>query len=241
MIFASVPVLEPPDALQDSWKHWVGCGSELLIVDSTWDRGWKPLASQHGWSYITFEKNLGVPAAWNIARAWFMLVTARPLDALFLFSSSVEFTDGLPAVLDQISAAANWKGCQTQLAGHGAAWSRVVFERCGSFDENFWIGYDGDCDWFYRLILEGLLVAGPDNFPRVEVHAPEVESGRTINRTQMISNTALTRELYKHKWGDEPSKETFTTPYDSGLPTWWWSPIVRGPMEYVNLGETLHR
>lgn len=241
MIFASVPVIEPPDQLRDNAFTWNACGPELLIVDNTPNYAWEAEAKKHGWSYCSFAKNLGVPAAWNIARAKFMAEAEHDDDLLLLFSSSLYFETGLAETMDRMQAAANWKGCQTRYGFHSIAWSKRVFELCGNFDENFWIGYLGDNDWARRLIVEEILLAGEEAMPSIEIAAPKPPDGRAINTVGLISNTAACSDYYARKWGGEPSQETFPTPFDSGLPTSWWSPIVRMGMENVNLGETHYR
>lgn len=241
MIFASVPVLQPPEEMNDTWPQWRGCGSELLIVDNTENRAWDALAAEEGWSYRTFGHNLGVPASWNIARAWFLADDPHEYECLLLFSASVNWIDGLPLAMKQMNDGANWKGCQTvDLGFHAIAWSRGVFDRIGNFDENHWVGYDGDCDWAYRCILAGVLVDDPAPMPKIDMNATCV-NGRAITQTAMISNTAATRCYYINKWGGEPSHETYVTPFDSGLPTSWWSPIHRPGMMQINLGETRYR
>lgn len=241
MIFASVPVLQPPDEMKDTAYSWASVGAELLIVDNTTDGAWREQADRHGWSYITFGKNVGVPAAWNIARAWFFQQTERETDLLLLFSASIRWDDGLATALDQFSLAANWKGCQCQWGPHAIAWSRRLLALAGTWDENYWPGYYSDNSYFYRGILDGWLLAGPDAFPQIEVNSPTPEDGRATTRTGLISQTRACRDYYVACWGGEPSHETFTSPFDSGLPTWWWSPCVRPGMEHVNLGESQYR
>lgn len=243
MIFASVPVIQPPDQLEDTRHHWEGVGSELLIVDNTPDGAWRDLASEFGWSYQAFGKNAGVNGSWNIARAWFFGQTEPHsyLDHLFLFSASVEWIDGLAVVMHDLYEAANWKGCQTAWGFHGIAWSRAVFDIVGTFDENYYPGYLGDCDWARRCILEGILSGGDDAMPQIETNGPKPRDGRAITDTGMISNTAACNAYFQHKHGGPSSAETYSTPFDSGLPTSWWSPSVRPGLEGVSPGVTQYR
>lgn len=240
MIFASVPVIQPPEQMNDTRSLWNGCGPELLLVDNTPDHAWEHDAAAHGWTYLTFGKNLGVSASWNAARAAFLDQTQREHDLLFLFSSSVRFDDGLPRVLDQLSYAANWKGCQTQVGPHALAYSRAVLEQVGTWDENM-MSYVSDTDYFYRMIVEGILVANPDPMPQIEINCPTPEDGRALHRTNMVSNTAACIEYFAHKWGGPASLEQWRTPFNSGLPSSWWSPHVRPGLEQVPLGETQYR
>lgn len=242
VIYASVPVIEPPEALRESWEHWVGCGPELLLVDNTTDGAWADLATEHHWSYLTFGKNAGVSSGWNQARAWFLGRSQHPIpDALFLFSSTMQFTDGLPSVLDQIAMHATWKGCQTQYGPHAMAWGAQALELVGTWDENYFPGYLGDTDYFRRAILEGIIIAGPEEMPRIEINAPKPEDGRTIRTTGIITNTAACTDYYRAKHGGVPTAERFTTPFDSGLPTWWWSVAIRPGLEHIDLCSTRYR
>lgn len=235
MIYASVPAIQSPADLEASWTTW-DVGPELLVVDNTTDREWRDLALERGWRWISFGTNLGVPAAWNVARADFLGRTQAPHDLLLLLSSSVVWDDGLAAAMHALNREAGWQGCQTHLGPHAIAWSRAVFEQVGSFDESPFPGYYSDNDWFYRCILGGVL----DGMARVELNA-SCEDGRTIRELGMTSNTSACLEWYCNKWGGEPSKEKYTTPFDSGLPTWWTSPVYRPGMQNVNLGESRFR
>lgn len=239
VIFASVPVLQPPDQMKDTSYTWNACGPELLIVDNTTDGDWSDEAKLRGWSYMHFMRNTGVCASWNIARAWF-LNRSRSDDHLFLFSASVRFDDGLPAVLDQLAAAANWKGCQSQYGPHALAWSRKTLEIVGTWDENY-VNYVGDTDYFYRAILEGIIVAGRGAMPQIELNAPEPEDGRAIRATGLITHTASCSAYFESKWNGPPSGERWTTPFDSGLPTWWWSPAVRPGLQHFDPWEMRYR
>lgn len=240
MIFASVPVLQPPDQMTDTWPSWEGCGPELLVVDNTADGAWDPLAREYGWSYAGFGRNLAVSASWNVARANILAHEGQPHDLLLLFSASLHFDDGLPAVLDQIAAAANWKGCQTQYGPHCLAYSRRLLELAGTWDENL-PNYYGDNDYFYRLILEGWLLAQPDPFPQIDINAPVPEDGRAVNRTGLITNMSAAGEYYRARWGGPPSEETFTSPFDSGLPPSWWSPAWRPHLDHFDPWESRYR
>lgn len=241
MIFASVPVLQPPEEMLDTRCSWEGCGPELLIVDNTTDRAWEPLAKEQGWSYLTLGKNLGVCASWNAARASFMAAAGSDHDLLLLFSASINWRDGLAASMAQFQEAANWKGCQSGFGPHAIAWSRRVLEIAGDWDCNYYPGYLGDTDYFRRLIVEGILIAGPDAMPRIEINAPEPEDGRAVERTGLITNTVCCSAYYEAKHGGPPSEETFTTPFDSGLPTWFWTPAYRPGMEFVDLTTSRYR
>lgn len=240
MIFAAVPVIQPPDQMQDTRHQWNGCGPELLIIDNTDDGAWESEATKRGWTYLAFHKNLGTAASWNAARAAFLNQTQRDLDLLFIFSASVHFDDGLPQVLDQLSLGANWKGCQTQTGPHALAYSRAVLEQVGTWDENM-MSYVSDTDYFWRMIIEGILIAGPDAMPQIEIACPTPEDGRAISRTNMITNTAACIEYFTHKWGGVPTCEQWQSPFNSGLPSSWWSPHVRPGLEHVPLGETQYR
>lgn len=239
MIFASVPVIQPPSQMEDTWHRWEGCGQSLLIVDNTTDRAWEQLAADEGWSYLAFGHNLGVAASWNAARAWFMGRTDREHDLLFLFSASVDFRDGLPTVLDQLSAGATWKGCQTQLGPHALAYSRAVLERVGMWDENM-PSYVSDTDYFYRMIVEGILIGGPDCMVQIEINAPFPQDGRAASTLRMVTHSAACIEYFTHKWNGPPSSEQWTSPFDSGLPSSWWSQHVRPALGHVMPGVTTY-
>lgn len=241
MIFASVPVIQAPSELTDTWPHWRGCHEELLIIDNTDNGDWADLSARNHWSYLHFGKNLGVPAAWNIARAKFLADTSRDHDLLFLFSSSVQWDDGLPQVLDDLTSAANWKGCQTQWGPHGIAWSRKVFADYGTLDENYGPGYFSDNDWFYRLILAGVLSTDDQAMPHIDAAGPVPIDGRAVRRTGLVTFSTPCHDYYVAKWGGPPSEEKFSTPFDRGLPTSWWTPAFRPGLTHLDPWVTKYR
>lgn len=241
MIFASVPVIQPPEQMQDTRHQWEGCGPELLIVDNTDDGAWKAIAAEHGWTYLALGKNLGVCPSWNLARAWFLDRSTSAHDLLFLFSASVAWDDGLPVVMHDLNEAANWKGAQTQWGGHGYAYSAEVLQTIGTWDENLSPGYYGDTDYWYRMILAGIISGGDDAIPQVETNSPKPEDARALSWTGIQSNTGACLGYYVARWGGPPSEETFTTPFNSGLPTSWWSPAYRPCLEHVDAGVVRYR
>lgn len=240
MIFANVPVIQPPEQMADTWHHWEGVGSELLIVDNTPDSAWRDLAAEYGWSYAALGKNLGVCPSWNLARAWFLDHNPHDYECLFLFSSSVAWSDGLAVVMHDLNMASNWKGAQTQWGGHGYAYSARVLREIGTWDENLSPGYYGDTDYWYRMILAGI-IGGPEAVPQIETNSPKPEDGRALRMVGLLSNTGASLDYYVAKWGGAPAHETFTTPFNSGLPTSWWSPAYRPGLEHVDAGRIEHR
>jgi GT2 family glycosyltransferase len=91
---------------------------------------------------------------------------------------------------------------------------RNVIPKVGWFDENFHPAYYEDNDFDYRCRLAGVRFI---NLPTGMRHATsstlmEEKEYRRQNSATFMSN----RQYYLDKWGGEPYREKFDTPFDAG-------------------------
>ena len=87
---------------------------------------------------------------------------------------------------------------------------KKTFEKVGKFDEDFYPAYYEDNDYFYRMRLLNLSIYKiPFLNPFLYQSSQTVEKDPSIR--PMIQKN---KELFIKKWGGEPSKETFKTPYN---------------------------
>jgi len=94
----------------------------------------------------------------------------------------------------------------------------VGVQKVGLFDENFYPAYYEDMDHFRRVKLSGAKAVGVPDFKFVHGEAPywgssTLKSDPALEK-KFAGFTGNLREYYIRKWGGEPHKEKFTTPYN---------------------------
>jgi hypothetical protein len=115
------------------------------------------------------------------------------------------------------------------------ALNAAVIEQVGLFDEwSFWPLYFDDTDFAYRCHLAGVPVQAIDwladegadgHATSLTIHSDE-ELARANNRSWIVNQAA-----YVAKWGGRPGHETFTSPWNSGMPIWVTRPSLAGRQE----------
>lgn len=105
------------------------------------------------------------------------------------------------------------------------------FKRIGDFDENFYPAYYEDVDHWRRAKLISAKLIGVPGFKKLhgDTNDPKdgtkgsntVRSDPKLVRKNMITMTN-NRAYYVKKWGGEPTKETFKTPYNRHVPITYW-------------------
>jgi GT2 family glycosyltransferase len=146
-------------------------------------------------------------------------------------SNDVLFGPGDLAAIAQLMAEAEG----ARLVTHGFTWgaiNRACVETVGLFDEwSFWPIYFDDTDYLNRCILggvdwivyEGGIRHGADGHANSVTIKSDVRHEDANNRSW-----ALNRQAYIEKWGGPPGKETFSSPWNSGLPLWAVRPDPAG-------------
>jgi GT2 family glycosyltransferase len=152
------------------------------------------------------EKNLGVSGSWNMLMDYAEKVNATHVlmlnDDIYLGKKELD-----------IKALINlWKPdffC-TELNWCAFVLSLECYKKTGPFDENFFPAYFEDNDYFYRMVLNG------SNVSFNAILNPLVyRNSMTIAKEPHLNNGfEKNRQYYITKWGGEPGKEMYSTPFN---------------------------
>lgn len=153
-------------------------------------------------------RNLGVSASWNlICRKAFDEMGATHV---MILNDDIELVVPKELLLKTIKS----HGTHNLLVQDGTWCSFVlpkeVYKHVGSFDEQFYPAYYEDNDYNYRITLNPLtqVVVEPLLNPTLYRNSQTIALNPRLNE-RFLQNKAR----YVQKWGGEPLKEQFTTPY----------------------------
>lgn len=228
-IFIGIPFLNRPDLLGEALAT-MKLGSEKIhlyvvnnnTVDTKINEDLGAVAEEHGVDMFSPRYNLGVAASWN-------RIVMRGIglghDYIYVGSNDTMLGEGaLQAFVDMPKAETSclW------LLNHFNFFClhRRFISRVGWFDENFYPAYFEDNDFVYRCKLAGLDVT----------HAPEELTARTDHKgSQTIKSDpkyaagnnstfgSWNATHFRMKWGGNPGRETFKTPYgEEEKDIRWW-------------------
>jgi GT2 family glycosyltransferase len=172
-----------------------------------------------GLEVYTPGRNLGVAASWNHGLAWslgkddYALTLVLNDDVVLAEHSLATYTTTLTNDVDDVLVLAPFTLPY-------AAWcvrTRLLFERVGPLDEQFWPAYYEDDDLRYRIALAGFRERFADNDelgvsnPTTATTSADLgETGAKWLRECYEKN----RRLYDAKWGAQPPHELYSRPYD---------------------------
>lgn len=84
-----------------------------------------------------------------------------------------------------------------------------IFKKVGEFDESFQKCFFEDNDYEYRMQLAGI------NIKYDETLNPQVYlNSQSTLKDPLLGDFIANREYYINKWGGEPTKETYKTPFN---------------------------
>jgi GT2 family glycosyltransferase len=152
------------------------------------------------------RSNLGVAASWNfIIRSFsapWWLITNHDI----IFS---------PGDLARLAERMDGDADVAMLGGFSVfAVSKAAISKVGWFDENFSPAYYEDNDFDYRCRLAGIPIRA---LPASLVHMTSSTLRESPEyRNQNGSTFGANKQRYLDKWGGEPYREKFTTPFDAG-------------------------
>ena len=171
-------------------------------------------------------KNLGCGPSWN-----HMMRTSQ--GAWLITGNDIQFS---PGDVGRIKEALSKNPDASIVCAMGYAvycMTELGVRTVGMFDENFYPAYYEDNDHFRRVALSTAKAVGVDNFKAIHGEAPNwgsctVNSDPTLQRKNSVTFTNL-REYFVKKWGGEPGKETFGTPYNKKVPLDFWEidPVLK--------------
>jgi hypothetical protein len=146
-------------------------------------------------------------------------------------SNDVEFHPGHLASVAKRMYAAN----DARIITGGFTWAAVnpdLIYEVGLVDEwSFFPIYYDDNDYHYRCTLAN--AEWIEDWDNGSNHGEGNYTGSmVINSDENIKNKnhrsfRLNNAYYLAKWGGEPGKEVFKSPFDSGLPVWYTRPDIR--------------
>lgn len=232
-----IPVLNRGDLLMRCVTSVDAPIDNLFIINNGEDRSVaeavakikaKDFKNANMFSDIRIEKfkNLGC------ARSWNHMIRTSP-GAWLISGNDIQFS---PGDIQRIknTLAANQDASILCAIGYAVyCFTEVGVRHVGMFDENFYPAYYEDNDHFRRVFLTKAKAVGVDGFKGIHGEAPNwgsctVNSDPTLQRKNGITFVNL-REYYEKKWGGEPGKETFGTPYNKNVPFDFWEidPVLR--------------
>ena len=154
------------------------------------------------------EVNVGVAGSWNyLARRGFETHEATHV---MLIEDDVVFGHSRNDVEQAIQKSPNTAiGCPSFAT---LILSKVCYNDVGPFDEKFFPAYYEDNDYAYRMKLKGYHFIHQYNLrPIVELKSQSIAKNSNLNKN-FVNNHAR----YLNKWGGEPQRETYTTPFNGG-------------------------
>jgi hypothetical protein len=155
------------------------------------------------------EKNIGVAASWNLG---YKKMKERECEWLILLSAAMRFGEsGMQDFIDAVEKTEmDFLACEPSHGWHCIAIKSTVFDRVGTFDENFYPGYFEDTDFGYRCELMGIRCWG-------SVWGIQVESMGWSHSTKLgkvkVDGERL-GEFMLRKWGGVRDKYEYKTPFN---------------------------
>ena len=159
---------------------------------------------------IKADKNLGVASSWNYLS-----------DIIFVNSeNALILNDDIHFGLDEETVSKtifNLKtlpfDCSDFIVSEMGYCAFILpiktYNKVGRFDKIFYPAYFEDCDYTYRIKLMDLNITKTSNLnPKI------YRQSQTTIKDPSLLNSQKNLELYVQKWGGEPTKETYKTPYN---------------------------
>ena len=87
-----------------------------------------------------------------------------------------------------------------------------TIEKIGWFDEKFYPAYFEDNDYHYRIRMNGFKAVKTNQALYFHFGSRTIKDDEKVKEKCNIGYAA-NREYYIQKWGGEPGKETFKTPF----------------------------
>jgi len=210
-VAAYIPVVNRPDLLEQAVENAACIWPALTVIDNSLDQ-WVHLSSR----YHVFCPP--VPLSFTQTMNWEMQACARrgKKFCLHMHSDAVVPPGAIEKLLEfaeQIDCSGRKWGVIFTLYDVMAVYNPMAAVECGGYDTTF-SAYFSDNDYYRRLRLAG--------YECVESHIEVGHVGSsTVRSDESLRNLhQMTfpwyRQYYVMKWGGEPDKETFATPFNAG-------------------------
>ena len=156
------------------------------------------------------ETNAGVASSWNCG---IDRVLASQADWLVLLSTTIRFNKGGIDFLDGLEKSSAHMVSGLDCGWHLHAISRDVLEQVGRFDPLFNPGYYEDNDYLHRYEIEYGEPAA-SNHDWVPVDFTSLGDAHSLRFNHVAIDIAEQRLKYQNKWGGDPDRELWATPYN---------------------------
>jgi GT2 family glycosyltransferase len=204
-LIIGIPTINRADLLNEALANYFEDfkNTEIVICDN----GKQEIITREK-NFVIYkpESNLGVSGSWNMIMDYAEKVKATHVlmlnDDIYLGKSEDEINTIIRLWKPEfLCTELNW--CSFIL-------SIDTYLKVGKFDENFFPAYFEDNDYFRRMLLSdvSMIFNGMLN-PII------YRNSMTIQKTPELNNGfEKNRQYYISKWGGQPTKETFTTPFN---------------------------
>lgn len=207
-----IPTINRADLLQETLeKYCKDFPTTLIYVVDNGQQYFNVTKITTNVRFISNNPNVGVAASWN-----------QLCDAIFNGTPAAEKCQHALILNDDIYLGKKEEEVKkfiiennVTLATTTGTWcafllNNYIYNKVGLFDNNIFPAYFEDNDYAYRLQLSG--------YPHTshEFLNPEIyRNSQTIAKDPSLNNNfEKNRNYYIQKWGGEPYKETFLTPFN---------------------------
>lgn len=202
-----IPTINRKDLLVEALDFYTTHmpSTQILI----WDNGNQDIPTYPNTEVFVQDHNFGVAASWNA-----LMVKAQEKG----FSNYLILNDDIilrcpenriEQLLNTNKAENAFYRCQATYNWSVFLLRQSIVDVVGNFDENFKRCYFEDNDYQYRMKLAGIpVIYEPSLNPEV------YRNSQTILKDPLLSNFIDNRNYFISKWGGDPEKETFKTPFN---------------------------
>ena len=204
-LIIGIPTINRADLLNETLAKYFEDfkETEIFIVDNG---NQEIITREKNFVIYRPEKNLGVSGSWNTIMDYADKVSATHVimlnDDIYLGKSEQEINHIIKLWKPEfLCSELNW--CCFIL-------SLDAYKKTGAFDEKFFPAYFEDNDYFRRMLIAGVqMVYNAMLNPVIFRNSMTIAKDQTLN-----NNFENNRQYYISKWGGEPAKETFGTPFN---------------------------
>jgi len=154
-------------------------------------------------------KNLGVSASWN-----YILSTSfgetYDADYCVILNDDIVLGKTKQQLTDLIISNNNPEFLIGPYFWSAFIMAKSCFASVGLFDEKFYPAYYEDNDYYYRMVLNGTRYVFTDVLdPAIKRNSMTIKKNKNINY-----NFSNNKNYFIKKWGGEPGKEKYPTPFN---------------------------
>lgn len=202
-----IPTLNRWDLLEEAMERYVVDfpNTNIYILDN----GHQQLHDQSvgNVTVTTSEQNIGVAASWN-----FLIdkIFEHGHEYAVILNDDIYWGKKESEVIERLEILPRHPFYASTKTWCVYAISKFMFTLVGKFDESFFPAYYEDSDYAYRMKLANATPLYHDFFDPVVYR-----NSMTIRKDKAVNNKFMDNKNYfLKKWGGEPGKELFSTPFN---------------------------